>query len=45
MLLKGRMGLKDKDWDQTIQVTPHVGGTLAIGGALIAGPVGAAPAR
>ncbi|HET7064026.1 MAG TPA: AsmA-like C-terminal region-containing protein, partial [Rudaea sp.] len=42
MLLKGRMGLKDKDWDQTIQVTPHVGGTLAIGGALIAGPVGAA---
>jgi len=23
-------------------VTPHVGGTLAIGGALIAGPVGAA---
>jgi len=42
MLLKGRMGLKDKDWDQTIAVTPHVGGTLAIGGALIAGPVGAA---
>ena len=42
MLLKGRMGLKDKDWDQTVEVTPHVGGTLAVGGALIGGPVGAA---
>jgi len=42
MLLKGRMGLKAKDWDQVIEVTPHVGGTLAVGGALIAGPVGAA---
>jgi uncharacterized protein YhdP len=42
MLLKGSMGLKSKDWDQTIEVTPHVGGTLALGGALIGGPVGAA---
>jgi uncharacterized protein (TIGR02099 family) len=42
MRLKGRMGLKQKDWDQTIEVTPHVGGTLAVGGALIGGPVGAA---
>jgi len=42
MLLKGSMGLKTKDWDQTIEVTPHVGGTLALGGALIGGPVGAA---
>jgi uncharacterized protein YhdP len=42
MLLKGSMGLKTKDWDQTVEVTPHVGGTLAIGGALIGGPVGAA---
>jgi len=42
MTLKGRMGLKEKDWDQTIVVTPHVGGTLAVGGALIGGPVGAA---
>jgi uncharacterized protein (TIGR02099 family) len=42
MLLKGSMGLKAKDWDQTIEVTPHVGGTLALGGALIGGPVGAA---
>jgi uncharacterized protein (TIGR02099 family) len=42
MVLKGRMGLKEKDWDQTVDVTPHVGGTLAVGGALIGGPVGAA---
>ncbi len=42
MLLKGSMGLKTKDWDQTVEVTPHVGGTLALGGALIGGPVGAA---
>ena len=42
MLLKGRMGLKTKDWDQVIEVTPHVGGTLAVGGALLGGPVGAA---
>jgi len=42
MRLKGSMGLKTKDWDQTVEVTPHVGGTLAIGGALIGGPVGAA---
>jgi len=42
MLLKGSMGLKTKDWDQTVEVTPHVGGTLALGGALLGGPVGAA---
>jgi uncharacterized protein (TIGR02099 family) len=42
MRLTGRMGLKAKDWDQTIDVTPHVGGTLAVGGALLGGPVGAA---
>jgi len=42
MRLTGSMGLKTKDWDQNIEVTPHVGGTLALGGALIGGPVGAA---
>jgi len=42
MRLNGSMGLKAKDWDQNIEVTPHVGGTLALGGALIGGPVGAA---
>jgi uncharacterized protein (TIGR02099 family) len=39
--VNGRTGLKTKDYDQTMQVTPHVGGTLVVGGALIAGPVGA----
>jgi len=42
MLLKGSMGLTTKDWDQTVEVTPHVGGTIALGGALIGGPIGAA---
>lgn len=40
--LKGSMGLKTRDWDQIVEVTPHVGGSLAVGGALIGGPVGAA---
>jgi len=38
----GRTGLKAKDYDQTMDVTPHVSGTLMIGGALVGGPVGAA---
>jgi uncharacterized protein (TIGR02099 family) len=42
MILTGRMGLKAKDWDQIIDVTPHVGATLAIGGGLLGGPVGIA---
>lgn len=40
--VSGRTGLKAKDYDQIMQVTPHVGGTLAVGGALVGGPVGAA---
>ena len=39
--VNGRTGLKTKDYDQTMEVTPHVGGTLVLGGALVAGPVGA----
>jgi|GEM_PF-204661 len=42
MRIKGAMGLKTHDWDMVIEVTPHVSGTLLIGGALIGGPVGAA---
>lgn len=42
IVISGRTGLKAKDYDQTMQVTPHVGGTLAVGGALVGGPVGAA---
>jgi uncharacterized protein (TIGR02099 family) len=38
----GRTGLKTRDYDQIMEVTPHVGGTLAVGGALVGGPVGAA---
>ena len=40
--ISGRTGLKAKDVDQDMEVTPHVGGTLTVGGALIGGPVGAA---
>jgi uncharacterized protein (TIGR02099 family) len=38
----GRTGLKVKDYDQIMEVTPHVGSTFLIGGALVGGPVGAA---
>jgi uncharacterized protein YhdP len=40
--VKGRTGLKARDYDQTMEITPHVGGTLMLGGALVGGPVGAA---
>jgi uncharacterized protein (TIGR02099 family) len=40
--VNGRTGLKAKDYDQTMDVTPHVGSTFVIGGALVGGPVGAA---
>jgi uncharacterized protein (TIGR02099 family) len=42
VVITGRAGLKARDYDQTMEVTPHVGGTLMIGGALVGGPVGAA---
>ncbi|MBS0571532.1 MAG: TIGR02099 family protein [Proteobacteria bacterium] len=42
IVVNGRAGLKARDYDQTMEVTPHVGGTLMIGGALVGGPVGAA---
>lgn len=42
MKMTGRTGLKAKDWDQTVEVTPHVSATFAIGGGLIGGPIGAA---
>jgi len=41
MKIKGAMGLKTRDWDMVVEVTPHVSGTLMLGGALIGGPVGA----
>jgi uncharacterized protein YhdP len=41
IVVDGRAGLKAKDYDQIMEVTPHVGGTFMVGGALVGGPVGA----
>jgi uncharacterized protein (TIGR02099 family) len=40
--IKGRTGLRAKDYDQQVLVVPHVGGSLPIVGAVVGGPVGAA---
>jgi len=40
--ITGRTGLRTKDYDQTMIVTPHTGATLPIVGAIAGGPVGAA---
>ena len=40
--ISGRTGLRAKDYDQQMLVSPHTGATLPIVGALAAGPVGAA---
>ena len=37
--MQGRIGLADQDYDQKITVTPRLGGTLPIAGALAGGPV------
>jgi uncharacterized protein YhdP len=43
ILIQGRTGLKARDYDQYITVTPRLGGTLPLAGALAGGPaVGAA---
>lgn len=42
VLVTGRTGLRAKDYDQFMDVTPHAGATLPIVGAIAAGPVGAA---
>lgn len=42
IVVTGRTGLRAKDYDQQMSVTPHAGSTLPIVGALAAGPVGAA---
>jgi uncharacterized protein (TIGR02099 family) len=42
IVVTGRTGLRAKDYDQLMVVTPHAGATLPIVGALAAGPVGAA---
>jgi uncharacterized protein (TIGR02099 family) len=42
ILITGRTGLRAKDYDQEMLVTPHAGATLPLVGALAGGPVGAA---
>lgn len=42
IVVSGRTGLRAKDYDQQMDVSPHAGATLPIVGALAAGPVGAA---
>ncbi|WP_426687287.1 YhdP family protein [Rhodanobacter ginsengiterrae] len=38
----GRTGLRAKDYDQQMQVVPHVGNSLPLVGAVVGGPIGAA---
>ncbi|MGH8145722.1 MAG: YhdP family protein [Rhodanobacteraceae bacterium] len=40
--MRGRVGFRMRDYDLTVDVLPHLGGTLAVVGAVIGGPVGAA---
>ena len=40
--ITGRTGLRARDYDQYVQVVPHVGNSLPVIGAMVGGPVGAA---
>lgn len=40
--ITGRTGLRAKDYDQYVQVVPHIGNSLPVIGAVVGGPVGAA---
>ncbi|MGC1550881.1 MAG: AsmA-like C-terminal region-containing protein, partial [Rhodanobacter sp.] len=40
--ITGRTGLRAKDYDQLVVAVPHLGNSLPIVGAVVAGPVGAA---
>jgi uncharacterized protein (TIGR02099 family) len=42
IVMRGRTGFRARDYDLTVDVTPHVGGALPVVGAVIGGPVGAA---
>jgi uncharacterized protein YhdP len=42
ILIVGRTGLASRDYDQTLEVTPRMGGTLPVVGAIAGGPAGAA---
>ena len=39
MLLKGRTGIKDKDYDQQVEVTPDLSASLPVAGAIAGGPL------
>lgn len=40
--VKGRTGLRSKDYDQQMVVIPHIGNSLPVVGAVVGGPIGAA---
>jgi uncharacterized protein YhdP len=40
--ISGRTGLRAKDFDQQMQVVPHIGNSLPVVGAVVGGPVGIA---
>ncbi|MCB1776766.1 MAG: TIGR02099 family protein [Candidatus Competibacteraceae bacterium] len=40
--IRGRVGLRDRDYDQQITITPHLGGALPIAGAIVGGPAAGA---
>ena len=40
--ITGRTGLRARDYDQQMTVTPHIGNSLPVVGAVVGGPVGAA---
>ena len=40
--ITGRTGLRARDYDQQLRVVPHVGNSLPLVGAVVAGPIGAA---
>jgi len=40
--VKGRTGLRTKDYDQQMVVIPHIGNSLPVVGAVVGGPIGAA---
>ncbi|WP_041717875.1 YhdP family protein [Alkalilimnicola ehrlichii MLHE-1] len=42
LAIEGRIGLRDRDYDQTVQVTPRLGATMPLVGFIVGGPVGAA---
>lgn len=42
LAIDGRIGLRERDYDQTVQVTPRLGATMPLVGFIVGGPVGAA---